>query len=147
MAHPPRDSLSSSSFFFALRTKSVVSSDAAWRFPDQCRLLRSGILLACRVMMPTKNADLYCSLPLQNSLRTELSTGRRDSGRTAATLKLTATAARIDGGRWVNSALTEPERTAKLGCAPLARRNRPKWSPKARSTAVRLLKHYYRQAP
>jgi len=37
-------------------------------------------------------------LPVQNSLRTELSAGWRDGCRTPATLKLTATTARADGG-------------------------------------------------
>jgi len=43
---------------------------------------------------------LLVVLPVQNSLRTELSTLRGDRCGTRATLKLTATAARVDGGRW-----------------------------------------------
>jgi len=39
-------------------------------------------------------------LPVQNSLRTELSAGGRDGCRTPATLKLTATTARADSDRW-----------------------------------------------
>jgi len=43
---------------------------------------------------------IVLGLPVQNPLRTELSTGRRDSGRPAATPKLTATVARVGGGQW-----------------------------------------------
>lgn len=41
-----------------------------------------------------------CGLPVQNSLRTELSAGWRDRCGTPVTLKLTATVMRANGGRW-----------------------------------------------